>query len=168
MQTVMILRHAKAETWSPLKEDFPRKLTPAGVDDANAIANWICRNASPPQSILCSPSQRTRETLAPLLSRQPALEAATHFLPQIYHASLSTLETLLDAAFAEADRVLLVGHNPGLETLLQAVSHPRHHGEFDRLPTGTLAVVNWENGWESGQARGTLQHFVRGKNLSVD
>jgi phosphohistidine phosphatase SixA len=168
MQTVLILRHAKAETWSPVKEDFPRKLTPAGIEHANAIAGWICKNLELPQSILCSPSQRTRETLAPLLSRQPSLDAVTHFLPQIYHATLNTLETLLDSAFAEADRVLLVGHNPGLEILLGAVTHPRHQGEFDRLPTGTLAVVGWESGWTSGHARGTLQHFIRGKNLSVD
>lgn len=168
MQSVLILRHAKAETWSPVKEDFPRKLTAAGIDHATAIAEWMGQNVEPPQSILCSPSQRTRETLAPLLSRQPALEAVTHFLPQIYHATVNTLETLLDAAFAETDRVLIVGHNPGLENLLGEVTHPRHHDDFDHLPTGTLAVVAFESGWASGHERGELQHFIRGKDLSVD
>ena len=168
MQTVLILRHAKAEPWSPVKEDFPRKLSRGGTADARAIARWMCENLELPQSILCSPSQRTRETLAPLLSRQPALEAVTHFLPQIYNATVNTLETLLDSAFAETDCVLIVGHNPGFEMLISEVIHPRHHDEFNRLPTGTLAVVEFESGWAAGHTRGALQHFIRGKDLSGD
>jgi phosphohistidine phosphatase len=166
MQTLLILRHAKAVPWSPLKEDFPRQLSPVGIGQASNMARWICQNLEPPQIILCSPSQRTRQTLAPLLSRDPELEAVTHFLPQIYHATAHTLESVLDSAFAETDRALIVGHNPGLEALVGEVIHPRHHDQFSRLPTGTLAVVEFENGWAAGHERGLLRHFIRGKELS--
>ena len=168
MQQLMILRHAKAVPWSPDAEDFPRKLSPAGLKHAQKIARWIIENLQPPQRILCSPSQRTRDTLAPLLGIQPGLESITHFVPQIYLATSATLETLLHSSFAECDRVAIVGHNPGFETLVQRVIHPRHYDEFRRLPTGTLAVVDFEPGWAEARDRGTLRALIRGKHLSVD
>ena len=168
MQQLMILRHAKAVPWSPVAEDFPRKLSAAGLKHAQKLARWMNENLEPPQCILCSPSQRTRETLAPLLALRPGLEAITHFVPQIYMATSATLETLLHSSFAEYDRVVIVGHNPGFENLVQRVIHPRHHDEFQRLPTGTLAAIDFEPGWAEAHDRGTLRVLVRGKHLSVD
>lgn len=165
MQTLFILRHAKAVPWSPLSEDFPRKLDRQGIRDARKVAEWMVENLELPQRILCSPSQRTRETLAPLLAIRPELDAVTHFVPQIYHAPASLLRTLLDAAFAAVDRVLIVGHNPGFEQLVADVIHPTHYPDFDRLPTGTLAVVGFDPDWAENSERGTLQHFIRGKQL---
>ena len=168
MQQLLILRHAKAVPWSPDTEDFPRKLSPAGRKHAQRLAAWMTENLPAPHSILCSPSQRTRETLAPLLAMQPGLESITHFVPQIYLATFATLETLLHSSFAESDRVLIIGHNPGFETLVNRVIHPRHYDEFPRLATGTLAVVDFEPDWAESQGRGRLQALVRGKHLSVD
>lgn len=168
MQQLMILRHAKATPWTPTAEDFPRELNLVGKDHAHRVASWMCENLEPPQSILCSPSQRTRETLAPLLSMAPGLEQVTRFVPQIYHATASTLESLLDSAFAEFDRVLIVGHNPGFETLVGNVIHPKHYDAFQRMATGTLAVVEFDDGWSAGHERGRLRHLIRGKSLSID
>ena len=168
MQQLMILRHAKAVPWSSSAEDFPRELREVGRVHALKVAKWMLHRLELPQAILCSPSQRTRETLAPLLALVPALETVTRFVPQIYHGSVGTLRALLDSVFAEADRVLIVGHNPGLEELVEEVIHPRHFDEFERLPTGTLAVVEFDPDWASGRQRGTLRHLVRGKHLQAD
>ncbi len=168
MQVLYILRHAKAVTWTPFIEDFSRSLQPSGQRDAQRVAGWMCQEVEMPDCILCSPSHRTRETLAPLLSMQPQLESVTHFLPQLYHSSLRTLQTLLDSSFAEANRVLIVGHNPGLEVLVSDVIHRRHNTDFNRLPTGTLAIVNFSNGWDQDQGKGVLHQQIRGQNLSGD
>ena len=165
MQQLLILRHAKAVPWSPATEDFPRKLTRSGRDHAQHVATWLDENLDPPEAILCSPSQRTRETLAPILSLQPQLEAVVHFVPQLYHATASTIETLLDAAFSKTNRVLIVGHNPGFESLAASVIHPRHNQQMARLPTGTLVVVDFTEGWAAGHDRGNLRHIIRGKEL---
>jgi phosphohistidine phosphatase SixA len=118
MQQLLILRHAKAVPWSPAAEDFPRKLTSAGREHAQKVATWLSQNLAPPEVILCSPSQRTRETLAPILSLQPQLEAVVHFQPQLYHATTSTIETLL-TLLCGVNRVLIVGHNPVLKAWLR-------------------------------------------------
>jgi len=168
MQGLYILRHAKAVTWTPFIEDFSRSLQSSGRRDARRVASWICTELELPDCILCSPSHRTRETLAPLLSMQPQLESVTHFLPQLYHSTSRTLQTLMDSSFAEANRVLVVGHNPGLEVLVGDVLNDKHHSDYNRLPTGTLAIINFPDGWNQNLGKGVLQQLIRGKDLSGD
>jgi phosphohistidine phosphatase SixA len=165
MQQLMILRHAKAVPWRPGIEDFPRALSDAGRVHAARVAEWLSAQPLQPDDILCSPAQRTRETLAPLLALRPQLESCTRFVPQIYGASTRTLSALLDHAFAERDRVLIVGHNPGFELLAFEVVAAAARRTFDRLPTGTLLVIEFENGWPDDCGRGRLTHIVRGKKL---
>lgn len=165
MQQLMILRHAKAVPWRSGVEDFPRALSDVGEAHAAKVARWVVDNLDLPEQILCSPAQRTRETLAPLLSLCPELEARVHFVPQIYGASTRTLITLLDGAFASADRLLIVGHNPGFETLAFDVLAPSQRSRIERLPTGTLLVIDFESAWPGDAGRGRLRHAIRGKKL---
>jgi phosphohistidine phosphatase len=165
MQELMILRHAKAEQWYPGAEDFPRALRDVGREHAARVAAWICNQHYLPDEVLCSPAQRTRETLSPLLAMRPELDSCTTFVPQIYGASTRTLMTLLDRAFADHDRVLIVGHNPGFEMLAFEVIAPAERRKLERLPTGTLLVIELDSGWPDDSGRGRLAHFVRGKKL---
>ncbi len=165
MQRLMILRHAKAVPWHAGVEDFPRALSEAGREHAARVARWVCDHQQLPDDILCSPSQRTRETLAPLLALRPELEACTNFVPQIYGASTRTMTTLLDRAFTERDCVLIVGHNPGFEMLAFEVIAPSERQKVTRLPTGTLLIVDFATGWPDGAGQGHLSHVVRGKKL---
>lgn len=165
MQQLMILRHAKAVPWQPGVEDFPRALSSVGRNHAAKVAQWICEHLELPEEILCSPAQRTRETLAPLLVLRPELETRTSFVPQIYGASPHTLTELLDRALSVRDRVLIVGHNPGFETLAFQVLAPSQRPGFSRLATGMLLVVDFESGWAEDSSRGVLRHQVRGKKL---
>lgn len=165
MQRLMILRHAKAVPWQPGVEDFPRALSESGRDHAAKVAHWMEQHLEPPDQILCSPSQRTRETLAPLLALRPDLETRTSFVPQLYGASAGTLLTLLDNAFSISERVLIVGHNPGFETLAFDVLAPSQRARISRLATGTLLVVDFASAWADDSNRGLLRHAVRGKKL---
>jgi len=162
---LMILRHAKAVPWRPAVEDFPRALSKVGLSHASRIATWLSEHLDLPDEILCSPSVRNRETLAPLLSLRPELESRTRFVPQIYGASLRTLLALLDGAFAENDRIMMVGHNPGFESLAFEVLSRSEGERLERLPTGTLLVVDFPAGWPDDSGRGVLVRRVRGKML---
>lgn len=167
MQQLLILRHAKAVPWSPLVEDFSRPLQPVGSDHAQRVAGWLRSNLDRPGRILCSPSQRTRETLAPLLRADPGLETVTQFVPQLYHADQAILADLLDVAFADSNRVLIVGHNPALEQLAGDVLARGERRTFQRLATGTLAVVEFTPDWHTARGSGRLRHLVRGKHLGA-
>jgi phosphohistidine phosphatase SixA len=165
MQKLMILRHAKAVPWYPGVEDFNRPLSDIGTGHAGKVANWMCKRLDAPDSILCSPSQRTRETLSPLLSQNPGLESVTRYEPDFYGASTGALHAFLDLEFAESDRILIVGHNPGFEMLVFDVIAHSEYDKIRRLATGTLVVVDFESGWETGSGKGILRHKVRGKKL---
>jgi phosphohistidine phosphatase len=161
----MILRHAKAVPWGSTSSDFSRPLNQAGTAHAEAVARWIDATLDFPGMVLCSPSQRTRETLAPIIESRAQMEQRTRFLPQLYGASFGTLVNILDHAFAEHDSVLVVGHNPGLEHLMFETIAQSQHDSIKRLATGTLVVIGLDPDWAEAQGQGKIEHNVRGKKL---
>jgi len=158
-----LLRHAKAEPWSPLGNDFSRALSDRGVRDARTVADWAYETLTVPDTVLCSPSKRTRETLAPLLSQWPQLLSVTDYLDSMYGASLNMLFTLMEDAFSYSERILMVGHNPGFEDLLISVLTPEQAAKIDRMKTGTLAVIEFSDDFNRDACAGNLLHRVRRK-----
>ena len=95
-----LLRHAKTEPWSPLGNDFSRTLRTIGIRHAQAVADWALRTIPIPDTVLCSPAKRTRETLAPMLAQWPQLLSTTDYVDSMYGASLHMLLTLTEDAFS--------------------------------------------------------------------
>ena len=158
-----LLRHAKAEPWNPLGNDFSRALSDRGIRDAQTVADWAFETLTVPDTILCSPSKRTRETLAPMLSHWPQLLSVTDYIDSIYGASLNMLFTLMEDAFSYSERILMVGHNPGFEDLLISVLSPEQAARIDRMKTGTLAVIRFPGDFDRDARNGDLLHRVRHK-----
>ena len=86
--------------------------------------------------MLCSTATRTRDTLAAL---GDIGGAEVHEDASIYDASPGTLVALADAN-RDAERLLLVGHNPGLEQLA-ALVHSGQTGDYRGMPPGGIAVL---------------------------
>ena len=117
---LILMRHAHARLADPGQLDHARSLSPRGCVQAHAAGRWLMKQSLVPDRILCSPARRARETLAALMAslgeNQPLFEE------NIYQASIQSLITLLEA-HVEAKRVLLIGHNPGLEQLCRLLCH---------------------------------------------
>ena len=160
-----LMRHAKAEPWNPLGNDFSSALSERGSRDANGVAEWAFETLQAPDTLLCSPSKRTRQTLAPFLSRWPELLSATDYVDAIYGASVNMLLTLLEDAFSYSERLLMVGHNPGFEDLLISVLKPDQAAGIDRMHTGTLAVIGFDGEFRRDARNGDLLHKLRHKDL---
>ena len=163
-----IVRHAEAESWNPLGNDFSRNLKTDGIRHARALATWVTQNLESPDTVLCSPAKRTRETLSPLLAQWPRLLSATDYMDSMYGASVNMLLTLAEDAFSYSTRLLLVGHNPGCKRLLLNSLEPGQASNIDRFAPGTLAVVEFANGFRQNAQTGCLLHLVRRSDLSVD
>ncbi len=114
--TLFILRHAKALAADAHGGDFPRPLAPRGLSDAAQIGRWLHAHYPAIDLAVVSPAQRTRETLDRLLAAWPAAAPLTIWEPALYLAELPTLLHVL--ATQSARRVLVLGHNPGMEALL--------------------------------------------------
>jgi phosphohistidine phosphatase len=167
-QQLYLLRHAKAEPWSPLGNDFSRTLSSKGHRHAKAVASWVAETLPPPDTVLCSPSKRTRETLAPLLSKWPQLLAGADYVDSMYGASLNMLLTLADDAFSYSQRILMVGHNPEFENMLIKILQAKQAASIQKMASGTLAVVEFADGFRRDAAKGNLLHLLRRKDFSFN
>ena len=161
-----LLRHAKAEPWSPLGNDFSRSLTSSGTQHAKLVSGWALKTLTPPETILCSPAKRARETLAPLLGYWPQLLANTDYVDSMYNASLNMLLTLAGDAFSYSERLLMVGHNPGIEQMLINVLQHEQAGTIRHMTAGTLSVIEFPGGFERDTNNGRLLHLISRENFS--
>lgn len=161
-----LLRHAEPDPWSPLGNDFSRPLNSEGKVHAGLLAEWASEYLEPPDTILCSPARRTRETLAPILSRWSRLLSNTEYVESMYGASLDLLLALADDAFSYSERLLMVGHNPSVSVFLAHILETEKAAEVRSMATGTIAVVTFKNGFKHPRPVGELVHLVERKNLS--
>lgn len=138
MRELILLRHAHAEPPRPGQADLDRALSADGLAEASAVAHWLQHKSLVPDRALCSPARRTRETLDAVMEVVGCLDKQLE--PSIYEAMPGTLAGLLDA-HRDAGRVLLVGHNPGLERLV-ALLHSGQSGDYRGMPPGAVAVLS--------------------------
>ena len=143
---VILLRHAHAEAQKPGQSDAERPLSGRGVDEARAAGRWLREQSVLPARVLCSPALRAQQTLEQALGDVMATRE-----PRIYEASAGDLITLIDD-HAEAPRLLLVGHNPGFETLV-ALLATGQSGDFRGVPPGGIAWFEIDGAIDPGAGR---------------
>lgn len=167
-QHLYLLRHAEAEAWNPLGNDFSRPLSSTGTQHARQVSRWARETLTPPDTILCSPAKRTRETLAPLLAKWPRLLSTTDYVDSMYGASLNMLLTLAEDTFSYSERLLMVGHNPGITELMINVLQPQLAGGIRSVGTGTFAVIELPDNFKPHTRTGNLLYFNQQEDLSTD
>jgi len=138
MRELILLRHAHAEAASAGQADLDRPLSPEGLAEAEAAGRWLLEHAMVPDCVLCSPARRTRETLESVLDVIGYVEQRLE--ESIYDATPGALVALAEA-HCDAERLLLVGHNPGLERLV-ALLHSGQSGDYRGMPPGGIAVLS--------------------------
>lgn len=138
MRELILLRHAHAETASAGQADLDRPLSAEGLAEAEAAGRWLAEHRLIPDCVLCSPARRTRETLETVLDVIGYIDQRVE--PAIYEATPGTLIALADAN-VDVGRLMLVGHNPGLERLA-ALLHSGQSGDYRGMPPAGIAVLN--------------------------
>ncbi|WAC62537.1 histidine phosphatase family protein [Pseudoxanthomonas sp. SL93] len=137
MRELILLRHAHAEPATPGQSDLDRPLSPQGLAEAEAAARWLAEQGLVPDRVLCSPARRSRETLEAVLGAIGYVEQRLE--DRIYEATAGTLADLADQ-HREAERLLMVGHNPGFERLA-ALMHSGQSGDYRGMPTASVVVL---------------------------
>jgi phosphohistidine phosphatase len=134
MALLLVLRHGKAGD-SELG-DRERELTARGRRDALSIARTLADPALLPERIISSSAPRARET-AELVARELDRAHALDALDELYLAEPEPYLAAVARLAGAAERVLVVGHNPGLEQLVELLT-----GTRVSLPTASLAVCS--------------------------
>ena len=174
MRRLMLLRHAKTETDAPSGRDQDRRLDDRGHRDAAEIGGWIATHPPFPESVLVSSATRTQQTwdIAWAAMKDVVPPPQVELLPELYGADpLRILAAVRSPSTADAKRLMVVGHNPGMHELALALA-----GSGDaagrkalagNLPTSGLAVLDFavDNWADVAFRRGQLVLFVSPKVL---
>lgn len=137
MKTLLLLRHASAENAADGLSDSNRSLNERGKKEAKAIGTFIKKQNSTVGVVLCSPALRARET-AELVLVAAEVAANVRYDQRIYEAAPGQLLEVISEVEAAKNIVLLVGHNPGIEELLRALT-----GRGEPMAPGTLARIDF-------------------------
>jgi len=170
MKTLTLLRHAKSSWDDPVERDFDRPLNGRGRRAANRMGRYMRDAGLAFDHVLASPALRVQQTIAGVEDGygRPLSPAYDR---RIYMASAATLLDLVQAFDDAHGRVLMVGHNPGLEDLVLALVPPSPDGlraEVEiKYPTATLAEMRFEvDRWKDvEEGGGTLDRFMRPREL---
>ena len=138
MRELILLRHAHAEPANAGQADIDRPLSPEGLAEAEAAGRWLAEHKLVPDCVLCSPARRARETLEAVLGAVGYVDQRLD--ERIYEATPGTLAELADE-HRDTDRLLLVGHNPGMEHLA-ALMHSGQSGDYRGMPPGGIVVLS--------------------------
>lgn len=164
MKKLLLLRHAKSSWDDAGLADFDRPLNGRGRKAAPVMGHFMRERQLRPDLIISSPAARARETLA-LVLEASGIKTELRYDERIYEATAGRLLEVINGVEDDKQEVMLVGHNPGFENLLERLT-----GESLRVPTAALARIALDaDRWiEAGAHGGRLEWLVKPKELAKD
>jgi phosphohistidine phosphatase len=152
MKTLLLLRHAKASRDDPHLPDHDRPLKARGKEDAKRIGRQLREADLIPHLIVSSTALRARKT-ASKVAKQMEYPRAIELTDRLYLSSprdhLEVARSLPDAE----DRVMLVGHNPGLSQLLNRLTDAETELATSEVAQIQLPIKHWADMASSGGAK---------------
>lgn len=162
MKTLIIMRHAKSSWDQTNLADHDRPLKKRGKIDAPRMGELLLDEDLIPDLIISSSAKRAVTTA------KAAAEACDYsgdimVTRNFYFADPETFIDELQGITDQVSVVMVVGHNPGMEELLEELT-----GVWQRMPTAAIAVVDLPvNTWEelNEMTRGSLINLWTPKSI---
>lgn len=143
MKTLYLVRHAKSSWADSTTPDRDRPLNERGLRDVAAMGQRLTRRNVKPDQLLSSPATRALTTAEHLAKAMGLKRKDVVVVERLYAASPKDLLAVIEEFGGEAERVMLVAHNPGITELA-------HHfaAEITQMPTCAIvelvfAAVSW-------------------------
>lgn len=164
MKTIYLLRHAKSSWKDESLSDIERPLNGRGKKAADTMGAFLKREKILVDLVLSSSAVRARQTIDRVLV-SANIVTDVRFDERIYEAGVQRLVEIVRQIENGKKNVVLVGHNPGFEELLEWLT-----GTIERMQTGALAKIGLKtSSWNSvSEKSGTLEWIVRPKQLPKD
>ena len=166
---LLILRHAKSSWNSDAATDFDRPLSKRGKRDAPRVGRFLRDQGLAPDYVVSSPAERAKQTVIAVCAEMGIGPERIHWDARIYHAGAGALLNVLNDCPDDARRVLIAGHNPGLEILLQnlcdqGIPMP---DDYKLMPTAAVAHLEILAEWSSLEGRlARLVSLTRARSLA--
>ncbi|WP_202323114.1 SixA phosphatase family protein [Mesorhizobium sp. 113-3-9] len=168
MRQLLLLRHAKSSWDDPDLDDFDRPLAERGLKAAKLMGRELAARDWLPDQVLVSSALRTRDTWRLVAAELPA-HPRVAFAQPLYEASAADILDQIHKADRSSGCLMVVGHNPGLESLAKQLAGPgseaKAHKRFEeKFPTAALARFVFDGEW-SALVSARLTHCLRPKDL---
>lgn len=149
---IILMRHAQSGWALPGQTDFERSLDDTGLAEAAAVSERAADGGYRPDLVLCSTALRCRQTAVAFLaafSEPPEVV----YSDDLYNAPPDAYFDLI-GQYADREAIMLIGHNPAMEEMLESLAGVRAAAEAvpDGYPTAGFAVLTHagevaETGW---------------------
>ena len=121
MKTLLIMRHAKSSWTNSGMSDYKRPLNSRGKENAPKMGQLLRDNDMVPDLIMASSANRA-QTTAELVAMACGYENGIEYTRRFYLAEPDAYIEALQALEEGPDCVMVVGHNPGLEYLIEILA----------------------------------------------
>lgn len=167
LRELILMRHGKSSWDDPSLDDFDRPLAPRGRKAASRMGAEIAARGWLPDHAVVSAALRTRQTWRRVAAELDGAAPRPQYDEALYMASADRMLAVVRAVPAKTSRLMLVGHNPGMEELARGLAGPGSDAEAlaamrAKFPTAALARFELPAGWAgAGPAAARLTHFLR-------
>jgi phosphohistidine phosphatase len=170
MLELLLFRHAKSSWDVPGIQDHDRDLAPRGEQAASRMGRLLAAEGLIPDRVLCSTATRAVRTWE---LAGAGLEPAPEVIHrrELHMAAPGQLLEAMRRLGGTAHRLMLIGHNPGLQALAiglvgEGDAKLRQH-LAEKFPTAALARIGFAAArWdEVAKRRGRLLGFWRPRDL---
>src|SRR3990172_5444273 len=121
VKTVFLLRHGKSERGPEYETDFVRPLTKRGKRDSQQIGEFMKHHALIPDLIISSDATRALKTAEGAASFMK-YRGTIHLKNDLYSGGAESYRVSIETLDNTINSVMLVGHNPSLEEVVQYLS----------------------------------------------
>jgi phosphohistidine phosphatase len=135
MKTLLLVRHAKSSWKVAELHDHERPLTKRGKKDSRKLGRLLAEGDLLPDLIVSSSARRCRRTAEGVIHAS-GYRGDTQLRSELYESDAAGLRSVLATVDDPVSRLLLIGHNPGLEEFLESLV-----GSYTRLQTAAMAQV---------------------------
>lgn len=144
MKTLILLRHGDASFEAD--SDFERPLNDIGIAKVKASALELKKINITPDKIICSPSERTAESLSIFCDYLSIADDKIKFIKGLYNRGSDFYLNEIETMDNSVDTLLLVGHNPSISDVVN--NFPIQ--DFVSMQPGDVFVarfdtISWEN-----------------------
>jgi phosphohistidine phosphatase len=163
MKTLLLLRHAKSSWNDDSLEDHERPLNKRGKKTAPRMGQLVRDEGIVPDLIVASTANRAKTT-ANIVAEKAGYRGEVRLEPALYLAPPERYLRIASKVDDAVDRLMLVGHNPGIEMCVDLLC-----GCNEVMPTAGLAVISLPiDAWSeiSLNVDGRLEAFWRPKELT--
>jgi phosphohistidine phosphatase len=166
MKTLLVLRHAKSSWKDTSLEDHDRPLNKRGKKTAPRMGKLLKDEKLVPDLIISSTAVRAKKT-AEAVAKTAKVKSDIRLEPRLYLAGTQTMIQVLQEITSDPiKRVMIVGHNPGQENLVQELT-----GRAEPFPTAALAHIELPiKKWSDMEAgiKGELINLWRPKEIEEE